>query len=60
MSFDPDVPSTEPDRRIDWFGAFLITAGLVFIVTVLGQGEIAPQKWRTPCMYSFSSFLPFN
>lgn len=48
VSFDPDVPSTEPDRRIDWFGAFLITAGLVFIVTVLGQGEIAPQKWRTP------------
>ncbi|RDB16369.1 hypothetical protein Hypma_002885 [Hypsizygus marmoreus] len=47
-SFDADLPSTEVDRRIDWLGAFLVTAGLVLIVFVLGQGEIAPQRWKTP------------
>ncbi|KAG5636878.1 hypothetical protein H0H81_006540 [Sphagnurus paluster] len=48
ISFDPDQPSTEPDKRVDWIGAFLVTAGLVLIVFVLGQGEIAPEGWKTP------------
>ncbi|GLB41107.1 putative transporter [Lyophyllum shimeji] len=48
ISFDPDCPSTEPDRRVDWLGALLVTAGLVLIVFVLGQGEIAPDGWKTP------------
>ncbi|KAG6837022.1 hypothetical protein H0H93_016229 [Arthromyces matolae] len=48
FSFDPDMPSQEQDRRVDWPGALLITAGLVLIIFVLGQGEIAPQGWRTP------------
>ncbi|THU93553.1 putative efflux transporter [Dendrothele bispora CBS 962.96] len=48
-SFDADEPSTEPDQRVDWIGAFLVTAGLVLIIFVLGQGEVAvPSQWATP------------
>lgn len=53
MSIDPDVPSTEVDRRTDWIGAALVTVGLVLIVFVLGQGEVAPQQWATPCTFAF-------
>jgi len=45
------------DRRIDWMGCFLASAGLVLIVFVLGQGEIAPLKWRTGCKWFLSSLL---
>ncbi|KAF8621310.1 hypothetical protein AX15_007905 [Amanita polypyramis BW_CC] len=48
FSLDRDLPSTEPDRRVDWIGAALVTIGLVMITFVLGQGESAPQKWKTP------------
>ena len=48
-SFDTDTPSTETVKRVDWIGIFLITIGLVLIIFVLGQGEIAPQGWSTPC-----------
>ncbi|KIM37308.1 hypothetical protein M413DRAFT_20342 [Hebeloma cylindrosporum] len=48
ISIDNDVPSEEVDKRVDWLGAFLVTAGLVLIVFVLSQGEIAPQGWATP------------
>ncbi|KAH8104780.1 major facilitator superfamily domain-containing protein [Cristinia sonorae] len=43
-----DGPSTETDRRVDWIGAALVTSGLVLIVFVFSDGEIAPQQWRTP------------
>ncbi|KAF8915507.1 putative efflux transporter [Mucidula mucida] len=48
FAIDPDLPSTEIDQRVDWIGATLVTAGLVLIVFVLTQGEIAPQQWKTP------------
>ncbi|KAF8992533.1 major facilitator superfamily domain-containing protein [Cyathus striatus] len=48
VSIDKDLPSSETDRRVDWIGAFLVTGGLVLIVFVLGQGEIAPDQWKTP------------
>ncbi|PPR06397.1 hypothetical protein CVT26_004843 [Gymnopilus dilepis] len=48
VSIDRDPASEEKDKRIDWIGAFLVTAGLVLIVFVLSQGEIAPDKWATP------------
>ena len=48
-SIDADLPSQETDKRVDWIGAFLVTTGLVLIVFVLGQGEIAPHQWATPC-----------
>ncbi|KIM37307.1 hypothetical protein M413DRAFT_13459 [Hebeloma cylindrosporum] len=45
---DNDVPSEEVDKRIDWLGAFLATGGLVLIVFVLSQGELASRGWATP------------
>jgi hypothetical protein len=49
FSIDADLPSKETDKRVDWIGAFLVTTGLVLIIFVLGQGEIAPRQWATPC-----------
>lgn len=45
ISFDADVTATE---AVDWIGASLVTVGLVLIVFVLGQGEVASQGWKTP------------
>lgn len=45
LSIDADPPSTETDKRIDWLGTFLVTAGLVLIVFVLSDGEIV--GWTT-------------
>ena len=50
FSIDPDQPSTEVDKRVDYIGAFLVTAGLTFIIFILSDGSIAPQGWATPCM----------
>lgn len=47
---DRDEPTLEIDKRVDWFGAFLIISGIVLVMFVLGQGELATEKWRTPCM----------
>ncbi|KAI4527062.1 MFS general substrate transporter [Schizophyllum commune Loenen D] len=44
-----DPPSKEKDRRVDWLGSFLVTAGLTLIIFVLAQGEIAkPKQWGSP------------
>lgn len=48
---DPDVPSTEEDKRVDWLGAFLVTTGLVLLVFVLGQGSLASDGWKTGCKF---------
>ncbi|KAG1789251.1 major facilitator superfamily domain-containing protein [Suillus plorans] len=45
ISFDADVTSAE---AVDWIGVSLITVGLVLILFVLGQGEVAPEGWKTP------------
>ena len=37
-------------RRIDWLGAFLVTAGLISIIFVLSDGSSAPDGWKTGCM----------
>ncbi|KAJ7916039.1 MFS general substrate transporter [Mycena leptocephala] len=47
LLIDPDVPSTETDKRVDWLGAFLVTTGLVLLVLVLSQGSLAPNGWKT-------------
>jgi hypothetical protein len=47
LSIDSDIPSTETDRRCDWLGALLVTAGFVLIVFVLSDGEIV--GWSTSC-----------
>lgn len=57
ICIDKDVPSAEVDKRIDWIGACLVSIGLVLIVFALGDGTIAPQKWRTPCKFSILLFL---
>jgi len=49
LTIDPDVPSVEADQRVDWLGGFLITTGLVLVVYVLSDGEVAPEGWATPC-----------
>lgn len=60
VSIDDDIPSEEVDKRVDWIGAFLVTAGLVLIVFVLSQGELAPQKWSTPCAYAYLQSSDFQ
>ncbi|KAI9433579.1 MFS general substrate transporter [Lactarius indigo] len=46
--FEEDEPSTEEDRRVDWIGAALITAGLVLIVFVLSDSPSARKGWKNP------------
>ncbi|KIP11053.1 hypothetical protein PHLGIDRAFT_173914 [Phlebiopsis gigantea 11061_1 CR5-6] len=53
MVIDKDTPSTEKDRRVDWLGAFLVTAGLVLIVFVLSDGSIAPNGFATSYIIAF-------
>ncbi|KAL1411290.1 hypothetical protein Q8F55_002241 [Vanrija albida] len=36
------------DRRVDWVGAFLITAGLVLLQFSVSDAASAPKGWRTP------------
>lgn len=38
----------DPDRRIDWAGAALITSGLVLLMFAISSAEAAPQGWKTP------------
>ncbi len=47
LSIDKDVPYEGIDRRVDWFGAFLVTAGLVFICFALSDGPTAPNEFKT-------------
>lgn len=49
MDSDNNLSEEKLDKRVDWMGAMLITTGLVCIMFVLGQGELASQKWKTPC-----------
>lgn len=49
VAIDPDQPSQEVDKRVDWIGGALITIGLVLIVYVLSDGEVAEKGWATPC-----------
>ncbi|TFY78092.1 hypothetical protein EWM64_g5920 [Hericium alpestre] len=44
---DPDQPSTEKDRRVDWIGAFFVTVGLVLVVFVLSDAPTATHGWKT-------------
>jgi predicted MFS family arabinose efflux permease len=45
---EKDEPSTEEDKRVDWIGAALVTAGLVLIVFVLSDTPTASRGWRNP------------
>jgi len=45
---DADVLDPEQDKRVDWIAAALVTIGLVLLMFVLGEGQAAPQGWKTP------------
>ncbi|KAF7378142.1 MFS general substrate transporter [Mycena sanguinolenta] len=47
LTIDSDIPTPDTDRRVDWIGAFLITVGLALLLFVLGQGQLAPNGWKT-------------
>ncbi|KAI0636360.1 efflux transporter [Trametes polyzona] len=47
FSIDQDKPYELDDRRVDWLGAFLGTAGLTLIIFALSQGSIASDGWKT-------------
>ncbi|KAI9069518.1 MFS general substrate transporter [Trametes sanguinea] len=52
ISNDEDAASHQlVDRRVDWLGAFLVTAGLTLIIFVLSDGSIAPNGWKTGCAH---------
>jgi len=51
FAIDKDVPNLVDEKKVDWLGAFIITAGLVFILFVLGEGEGAPRGWSTSCTF---------
>jgi hypothetical protein len=51
LVIDADIRDPSADRRVDWIGAMLVTTGLVLFTFVLGEGESAPQQWRTPCAH---------
>ncbi|RPD69738.1 efflux transporter [Lentinus tigrinus ALCF2SS1-7] len=47
ISIDRDVPYELTDRRVDYVGALLVTAGLTFIIFILSDGPTAPDTWKT-------------
>ncbi|KAF9447312.1 MFS general substrate transporter [Macrolepiota fuliginosa MF-IS2] len=48
LCIEEDRPQLQgEDKKVDWLGALLITAALVMILFVLGEGENAPQRWET-------------
>ncbi|KAK0207566.1 putative efflux transporter [Armillaria fumosa] len=47
-AIDGDRPSIPTDQRIDWVGAVLVSSGILLVVFVLSEGEMAPHQWRTP------------
>lgn len=51
--FEEDEPSTEVDKRVDWIGAALVTAGLILIVFVLSDAPTARNGWKNPCEFPF-------
>lgn len=54
VTIKKDIPTPKENRKVDWLGAFLITAALVLILFVLGDGESAPNKWATGCTFPLS------
>ncbi|KIR31181.1 efflux protein [Cryptococcus deuterogattii 99/473] len=50
----PPEPSKKDNgnRRVDWMGAFLITAGLSLFSFALTQSGLVEKGWRTPCKSS--------
>lgn len=45
----PDRPNPTADRRIDWLGGALVTAGVFLFTFSLTESGHAVNSWRTPC-----------
>lgn len=39
----------DPDRRVDWIGAAIITVGLVLLMFSISDAESAPHGWKSGC-----------
>ena len=50
----PSDRRTTDDKRLDWFGAFLITLGLVLLQFSVSDAEGASRGWRTGCTFMAS------
>lgn len=48
---DPSLRKVDEDRRIDWIGGFIVTAGLCLFCFSLTESGIAEKGWATPCMF---------
>jgi len=46
---DPSLRKVDEDRRIDWIGGFIVTAGLCLFCFSLTESGIAEKGWATPC-----------
>jgi hypothetical protein len=47
---DRSLRQVDEDRRIDWIGGFIVTAGLCLFCFSLTESGIAEKGWATPCM----------
>jgi MFS family permease len=47
---DRSLRQVDEDRRIDWIGGFIVTAGLCLFCFSLTESGIAENGWATPCM----------
>ena len=47
FTIDSEILDPTRDRRVDWLGGFLSTAGLTLLTFGLGAGPTAPDKWST-------------
>jgi len=41
----------DPDRRVDWVGAAVVTIGLVLLQFSVSYAQDAPQGWKTSCEF---------
>jgi len=54
LAVEPNQPSEEKDKRVDWVGSVLMTAGLTLTIFVLGDAAIAP---RGPYTHVSNNFI---
>lgn len=55
---DKPVDKATQDRRIDWIGGLIVTAGLCLFCFSLTESGIATNGWATPCASAYLHLLP--
>lgn len=48
FTIDHDVLDPKRDKRVDWLGGLLSTAGITLLTFGLSAGPTAPDRWATP------------